>query len=133
MSIKFNAATIPYPDTTRAELEAIISLLLATPNNTHIHIHLDNKTAIKNLKQKYYTKILQNQNWDILLTINQIKSIKNLTFTLHKVKSHSNSLHNQADLLAKRETNKPIFRISYNHIDLPIYFQWENYLILFKI
>ncbi|CAG8844387.1 17443_t:CDS:1, partial [Racocetra persica] len=76
--------TIPYPDTTRAELEAIISFLFATPNNTHIHIHLDNKTAIKNLKQKYYTKPLQNQNCDILLTINQIKSIKNLTFTLHK-------------------------------------------------
>ncbi|CAG8813776.1 17597_t:CDS:2, partial [Racocetra persica] len=50
-SPNIKSATIPYPDTTRAKLEAIISLLLATSNNTHIHIHLDNKIAIKNLKQ----------------------------------------------------------------------------------
>ncbi|CAG8828736.1 23627_t:CDS:1, partial [Racocetra persica] len=38
LSIKFNAATILYPDTTHAELEAIISLLFAISNNTYIHI-----------------------------------------------------------------------------------------------
>src|SRR6185312_4470973 len=78
ISIKFNTATTPYPDSTRTELEAIISLLLTIPNNTHINIHLDNNTAIKNLKQTHFSKTIQNKNWDIIFIINQIKSIKNI-------------------------------------------------------
>ncbi|CAG8777329.1 10524_t:CDS:1, partial [Ambispora leptoticha] len=60
--IKFNAATTSYSDSTYAELEAIISLLLATPFNLYINIHLDSNTAIQNLKQTYSTKLLYNKN-----------------------------------------------------------------------
>ena len=65
--------------------------------------------------------------------INQIKSIKNILFTLHKIKLHLNPIHNQADLLAKNGTNKPILKITYNFLNLPIHFLWNNCLIPFKI
>ncbi|CAG8769062.1 4098_t:CDS:1, partial [Ambispora leptoticha] len=85
-----------------------------------------------NLKQTYSSKTIQNQNWDIILIIHEIKRTKNITFTLHKIKSRSNALQNQADLLAKRGSNKTILEISHNYINLPTHFLWKDYLIPFK-
>ena len=53
---------------------------------------------------------------------------------MHKVKSHSNNyLHNQADLLAKQGTSKPIISIDITKLNFPIYFQWHQNLIPFKL
>ena len=86
MSIKFNAATTPYPDLIRTELEAIISLLLTIPNNTHINIHLDNNTAIKNLKQTHFSKTIQNKIGILYLSLIKLNLLK--TFRLPYTKSN---------------------------------------------
>ena len=60
--IKFNAATQSYPDTTRIELEAILSLLIAIPSNISINIYIDNITAINNLQTPTTAKQIQLKN-----------------------------------------------------------------------
>jgi len=88
-----------------------------------ITIYLDNIIAIKNLTFFSSYKLIQNKNWDILQIINSLKENKNISLKLIKVKSHSNiSLHNQADLLAKQGTTKPIIKFSPLLFNYPIYF-----------
>ena len=132
-SIYFNAAINPSPDSSRSELIATIPLLLAIPNNSVITIYIDNLSAIKNLIYPPSFKLIQNKNWDIISIINSIKSTKNISITPIKVESHStNSLHNQADLLAKQGSDKPIIEISYTYFKLPTHFLWNNYIITHK-
>ena len=134
LSIKFNAAIHPSPDSSRSELAAIISLLLVLPINSTITILIDNLIAINNLLNLSPSKLIQNKNWDIITIINSIKLTKNISIIPTKVKSHSNSsIHNQADLLAKQGSNKPILEISYIYFNLPTYFLWNNHTITFKI
>ena len=122
-SIKFNAAITPSPDSSRSELIAIIPLLLVIPNNSTITILTDSLTAIKNLLNFSTSKLIQTKNWDIISIINSIKSTKNIFINPIKVKSHStNSLHNQADLLAKQGSAKPLLTISYTYFNFPTYF-----------
>src|SRR6201988_3034339 len=133
LSIKFSAAITPSPDSSRAELSAIISLLLVIPINSMITILTDSSIAIKSLLNPPTSKPIQVKNWDIIFIINSIKSTKNISINLIKVKSHStNSLHNQADSLAKQGTTKPLLTISYTYFNLPTYFSWNNHIITFK-
>ena len=132
-SIKFNAAINPSPDSSRAEMSAIIPLLLVIPINSTITIYTDSLISIKNLLNPPSSKIIQIKNWDIISIINSIKSTKNILINFIKVKSHStNSLHNQADLLAKQGSIKPLITISYTYFNLPIHFFWNNYIITLK-
>jgi len=110
-NINFNASTKSYADTNRTELEAVLSLLLVIPSNFSIKIHLDNQTAIKNLQYTSFLKQLHTKNWDIISFINHLKTLKNLNIQFLKIKSHTNSFHNQADSLAKRGTSKPILEL----------------------
>ena len=88
-----------------------------------ITILTDSLIAIKSLLNLSTSKPIQVKNWDIIFIINSIKSTKNISFNLIKVKSHStNSLHNQANLLAKQGTAKPLLTISYAYFNLPTYF-----------
>jgi RNase H len=132
-SIKFNAAITPFPDSSRSELIAIIPLLLVIPINSIITILTDSSIAIKTLLNFPTSKLIQAKNWDIISIINSIKSTKNILINLIKVKSHStNSLHNQADLLAKQGSAKPLLTFSYTYFNLPTYFSWNNHIIIFK-
>ena len=90
--IKFNAATQSYPDATRIELEAILSLLIAIPSNIYINIYIDNTTAINNLQTSTTAKQIQLKNWDIIHYINYLKKSKKITTIMHKIKSHSTNL-----------------------------------------
>ena len=47
--IKFNCSISSYPDSTWAEIEAIIYLLLILPINSQNNIHLNNLSALKNI------------------------------------------------------------------------------------
>jgi exonuclease III/ribonuclease HI len=130
--IKFNANSINTHNSTRVELEPVIYILLIIPNNLHIHIHMDNLSAIQAIKKLPYTHPTQikNENWDILHIINYLLKNKNITLILHKIKSHSkNSLHQNADLLAKRGTNHQPLILNLNFFNPPIFFSWHNYLI----
>ena len=60
--IKFNANSTNTYNTTRVELEPIIYILLTLPNNLHIHIHIDNISAIQSLKKLLYTLHIQIKN-----------------------------------------------------------------------
>ncbi|KAF0524609.1 hypothetical protein F8M41_015138 [Gigaspora margarita] len=115
------------------QLLATIPLLLAIPNNSVITIYIDNLSAIKNLINPPFFKLIQNKNWGIISIINSIKSTKNISITPIKVELHStSSLHNQADLLAKQDSDKPIIEISYTYFKLPTHFLWNNYIITHK-
>ena len=104
-------------------MEAILYLLLTIPSNSTINIHLDNKTTINYLKSLADTTTTQRKNWDIIHIINQILTKKYIQLITHKVKSHSNNyLHNQADLLAKQGTSKPIISIDITKLNFLIYF-----------
>ena len=62
ISIKFNVASLLYPDSTRIELFSIITLLLTISTNSTLTIFLDSKIAIKNLSNTPSTKPIQNKN-----------------------------------------------------------------------
>ena len=69
---------------------------------------MDNISAIHSLKKLPYTLYTQikNENWDILHIINFLLKNKNISLSLHKIKSHlKNFFHRNADLLDKRGTN----------------------------
>jgi len=69
-----------------------------------------------------------------MLIINQIISKKHLQITTHKIKSHSkNYFHNQSDLLAKQGAYKSIISIDITKLNPPIFFQWHQYPIPFKL
>src|ERR1043165_9766768 len=113
---------------------SIISILLVASFNTLLNIYINNLTVIKNLSSSTPTKIIQQKNWDILTIINSLKTTQNINLNPIKIKSHSTNLfHNQADLLAKQDTNKPILKIQLSFFNLPTYFRWHNHLIPFKI
>src|SRR5438105_2692292 len=135
--IKFNTS-IPYaPNSTRAELSAIIYLFLTLPSNYKIYIHLDNLSAIHILKNNLlYNHPTQTKinNWDIIHILNYLIKKKNIQFTTHKTKSHSkNSFHNIADLLAKQGTNKIEIQLNTKPFQLPLFFTWNQILLPLKI
>ena len=132
-SIKFNALINPSPDSSRSEMIAIIPLLLVVSISSTITIYTDSLITIKNLLNPPSSKLTQLKNWDIIFIINSIKSTKNISINFSKVKSHStNPLHNQADLLAKQGSTKPLLTISYTYFNLPIHFSWNNHTITLK-
>ena len=60
--IKFNASLTYTSNLMRAEIEAIISILLILPIFSHVYIHIDNLLALqtlKNLPYNNYTQIKQ--------------------------------------------------------------------------
>src|SRR6201988_4668821 len=122
-SINFSAAIPPSPDSTRSELIATIPLLLTLPFNSTLTFYMDNLSAIKGLSSFTSHKLIQQKNWDIISIINLLLTTKNISINLIKVKSHStSSLHNQADLLAKHGTAKPIIEIFYLYFNFPTHF-----------
>src|SRR6185436_146865 len=128
--IKFNCAISSYPDSTRAELEAIVYLLLILPINSYSNIHLDNLSALKNIQLfPSLHKFLHIKNWDILFIIHHFIQTKSLNISFYKVKTHSNNFfHNQADLLAKQGTSKHLIISNFTTL-LPDHFKWHDYII----
>src|SRR6185295_7011717 len=103
------------------------------PINSHNNIHLDNLSALINI-QLFLSlhKFSHIKNWDILFIIHYLIKTKSLNISFHKNKSYSNnSFHNQANLLAKQDTNKYEIISNFKTI-LPPYFTWHDHIIPIK-
>jgi ribonuclease HI len=124
--IKFNASITYAPNSTRAELAALISLFLILSSNYQIHIHLDSLSTIQTLTYSIpynHNSQTKQNNWDIIHILNFLTKHKNINYITHKVKSYSNNtLHNIIDTLAKHGANKTEFKLNLNYFYLPTFF-----------
>jgi ribonuclease HI len=124
--IKFNASITHASNSTRAELAALIPLFLIIPTNSQIHIHLDSLSTIQTLTNSIpynHNSQTKQNNWDIIHILNYLTKLKNINYTTHKVKSHSNNtLHNIADALAKQGACKTELKINLDYLYLPTFF-----------
>ena len=76
---------------------------------------MDNLSALQTLKNLPYNNNTQIKqlNWDIIHIINSLIKSKNISYTFHKIKSHSkNTFHNIVDKLAKQGTHKLLLTIN---------------------
>ena len=104
--ISFSCSLEKQLSSTRAELGAIWTALLATLSNSQVHIHTDSKAAIEVIEKHREDNKLRNwfkvKNRSLLRQILSCCIAKNLDLKLHKVKGHSGNLGNDlADYLAK--------------------------------
>ncbi|CAB4376761.1 unnamed protein product [Rhizophagus irregularis] len=94
-NISFSCRVRFYPSSTRPELLAILTALLAAPNKSHVHIHTNSQAAIdginkiSNMTSQHDRRFLKLNNYIILFAIIDIVKTKRITFEMHKVKGHS--------------------------------------------
>jgi ribonuclease HI/endonuclease/exonuclease/phosphatase family metal-dependent hydrolase len=95
---KFNTQTIGWPSSTRAEILAILTILLVVQEQSTINIYTDSKNAIHDFeaykqKSNYRTYIkMDNQIvWELIF---RLIEMLDLNVSLHKVKGHSNDTWN---------------------------------------
>jgi len=126
IQIKFNASITYAPNSTRAELAVLIPLFLILPVNYHIYIHLDSLSTIQtltNLIPYYHNSQTKQNNWDIIHILNYLTKLKNINYTTHKIKAHSNNtLHNIIDSLVKLGANKTNLKYNLDYFYLPTFF-----------
>ena len=104
--ISFAFKLVKWPSSTRAELFAIWSIVLLSPENSKITINTDSMAAIQGIEKgrslKHINKWLSLNNWSIISGIIYLEKIKNIELLLVKVKAHSGIVSNdRADALAK--------------------------------
>ena len=106
-NISFSSSIENWLSSTRAELGAIWTALLAIPIETQVYIFIDSKVAIEAIKKYNNISKLRNyfksKNRSLLSQIRSCCKAKSLDLRLHKVKDHSGNIGNDlADKLAKR-------------------------------
>ncbi|CAB5194394.1 unnamed protein product [Rhizophagus irregularis] len=105
--LSFSCGINYHPSFTRPELLAIMTALLAVPNNAEVAIYTDSQAAIEGINRMLDAsyrinrrKFLKMNNYIILFTIYDLIKMKSLTFNLHKVRRHSgNRWNDMADEL----------------------------------
>ncbi|GBC04978.1 hypothetical protein RclHR1_05990007 [Rhizophagus clarus] len=112
----FQCSTAHLPSSTKAEVLAILTAIIAAPTHCHVTIHTDSKNAIDsfnktgraNLSQR---RIMKLNNFSLWILIHRLIKTKSLRVDMFKVKAHSGHLYNdKADRLAKDAcSNSPIF------------------------
>lgn len=107
-NISFSCRVRFHPSSTKPELLAILTALLAAPSKSHVHIHTDSQAAIdginkiSNMTSRHDRRFLKLNNYIILFAIIDIVKTKKITFEMHKVKGHSGCYWNDmADSIAK--------------------------------
>ena len=103
--LSFSCAVVNWPSSTRAELIAIWTALLASPSLAHIEIFTDSKAAmdaISAFNQLSIRQKISHPNSSVINHILYLTNTKQLRITYTKVKSHSGNVGNDiADDLAK--------------------------------
>ncbi|GES90064.1 ribonuclease H-like domain-containing protein [Rhizophagus clarus] len=123
----FQCSTANLPSSTKAEVLAILTAIIAAPTHCHVTIHTDSKNAIDtfnktgraNLSQR---RIMKLNNFSLWILIHCLIKVKSLCVDVFKVKAHSGHLHNdKADRLAKNAcSNPPIFLTISHYSQAPI-------------
>ncbi|GBC05624.1 hypothetical protein RclHR1_06320002 [Rhizophagus clarus] len=123
----FQCSTAHLPSSTKAEVLAILTAIIAALTHCHVTIHTDSKNAIdtfnktgrKNLSQR---RIMKLNNFSLWILIHRLIKTKSLCVDMFKVKAHSGHLHNDiTDRLAKDAcSNPPIFLTISHYSQAPI-------------
>ncbi|CAB4379139.1 unnamed protein product [Rhizophagus irregularis] len=108
--VSFSCGIKYHPSSTRSELLAIMTALLAIPSNTELTIYTDSQAAIDGINRisdalnRRGRKLLKLNNYVILFTIHDLIITKSLKLNLIKVREHSGDYWNDmADEIAKNE------------------------------
>src|SRR5579859_207149 len=105
----FKGGNRGFPSSTKAELMAILTVLIVVPNETEIEIKMNSLNAINTIEKfesiTSLRKLLKLKNYWILKNIKTIKNILELKWKFTKVKTHDSIIGNkEVDLLAKEGT-----------------------------
>lgn len=124
--LSFKVATILWPSSTKAELSAILSLLLVLPVKIQsIVIHTDSQAAIDNISRYQALSlraISKIPNSMLIEQIWKVANTKQITLTMRKVKGHLGDHYNEvADLLAKEAATQGL-------VDPASIFRWSTIL-----
>jgi ribonuclease HI len=134
--ISFCSRIEDWPSSTRAELGAIWTAVLAAPRSSLVNIFTDSKAAIEGLQANRHIVSIRNifkiKNRSLIRQIQECCKAKNITLQLNKVKGHSENLWNdKADKIAKEglSANK-IIRVKDVSTDrIRVLPKWEDKLI----
>src|SRR5438034_4000691 len=105
----FYACTKLWPSSTRAEISALLSILLVIPSNCSIQLYTDSDNLIQGMKlllnnrSKFIASILRLNNYVLWDCIEGLITRKFINIITHKVKAHDGDIYNEkADALAKQ-------------------------------
>ena len=106
LDLSFKCGIVHFPSSTRPELIAILTALLAISLNMFVTIYTDSQAVINGINgimsMKSTRQILKMMNHSILSVIKQLILTKDVEFKMVKVKGHSGVLYNEkADIIAK--------------------------------
>src|SRR2546429_6006305 len=104
--VSFGTATVLWPSSTKAELSAILTLLLAIPVGLQsITVHTDSQSAIDSIQKYARLSLRTKSKTPNIMIVDQIWRIikaKQIELLMAKVKGHSGDLYNDmADSIAK--------------------------------
>ncbi|GES99279.1 ribonuclease H-like domain-containing protein [Rhizophagus clarus] len=132
--ISFSGACKHFPSSTKAEAYAICTALIICPLHTTVNIYTDSQYCINtfyNITQRLITprRQLKIPNHHIWFVIMKVIKDNHLTVNLHKVKAHSNNVHNyKADTLAKAgHTSTYLIELNKHHIPTNIHIVWDQH------
>src|SRR2546429_287283 len=109
--VSFGTATTSWPSSTKAELSAILILLLALPVGLHsVKVHTDSQAAIDSIQKYNELSIKAKSKLPNVMLVDQIwriSKVKQIELTMIKVKGHSRDFYNDiADAIAKEAAAK---------------------------
>ncbi|GBC07807.1 hypothetical protein RclHR1_00770020 [Rhizophagus clarus] len=123
----FQCSTAHLPSSTKAEVLAILTAIIAAPTHCHVTIYTDSKNAIDTFNKTGRTNLSQRRimklnNFSLWILIHRLIQTKSLRVEIFKVKAHSGHSHNdKADRLAKDAcSNPPIFLAISHYSQAPI-------------
>jgi ribonuclease HI len=105
--LKFKGKIENFPSSSRAEIAAILTLLVTIPANKTVNIYCDSQATISAIKSSSHKNSSGKKfhNITLLRHITQIIRQQKIKLTLHKVEAHSGNKYNDiADWLAKSAT-----------------------------
>src|SRR5256885_721776 len=105
----FYASTNLWPSSTRAEISALLSILMVIPTKCLMHLYMDSNNLIQGMKlllnnrSKFIATKLRLNNYILWDCIEGLITQKSITIITHKVKAHDGDIYNEkADILAKQ-------------------------------
>jgi ribonuclease HI len=107
LELNFECGITNFPSSTRPEILAILTAILAIPYSSKLTIYSDSQAAIDSINSIMSHNIkkphtFRHNNFILLKAIQELIKDKVLDFQLIKVKNHSNEIwNNAADLIAK--------------------------------
>jgi ribonuclease HI len=141
--LSFGCGIVNFPSSTRPEILAILTAILAIPHNSKLTVYSDSQAAIDSINSALSQNtrklhLFKHNNFILIRTITELIKNKTLDFHLIKVKGHSNETWNDAaNLIAKQAQENSRISIDrcialdsfLKHNDIYFYPLWNNFII----